>query len=57
MTSYNQLVELAKTLVEQSESYSNRPTKAESKRIRATISAMQKLSVPAKRDLITADQG
>jgi hypothetical protein len=56
MQSYNQLVELAKLLVTQDEAYQGRPTKAESKRIRATINEIQKLAVEAKRDLINADK-
>lgn len=55
MQNYNEAVELAKTLVEQSEAYTNRPTKAESKRMRATISALKKVATEAKRDLMQAD--
>lgn len=55
MQNYNEAVQLAKTLVAQSESYTNRPTKAESKRMRATISALKKVATEAKRDLMQAD--
>lgn len=56
MQNYNEAVELAKTLVKQSESYTNRPTKAESKRMRATMSAFKKIATEAKRDLMEADK-
>jgi hypothetical protein len=57
MTSYTQLVTLAQTLTEQAAAYATKPTKAESKRMRLTIAAIQRLAVDAKRNLIAADQG
>lgn len=55
MQNYNEAVELAQTLVAQAEAYTNRPTKAESKRMRATLSALKKVATEAKRDLMQAD--
>lgn len=57
MTNYNNIIELANTLVNQSAAYSAKPTKAESARIRKTINEMKKLATPAKQDLIEADKG
>lgn len=56
MQNYNQAVELAKTLLEQAESYTNRPTKAESKRMRSTLGELKKVATEAKRDLMEADK-
>lgn len=56
MQNYNETIELAKTLIAQAESYTNRPTKAESKRMRTTIGAIKKLATEAKRDLMEADK-
>lgn len=55
MENINQIVQLAKQLVDQMDNYNEKPTKAESKRIRATINDMQKVAVEAKRDMIKAD--
>jgi translation elongation factor EF-Tu-like GTPase len=55
MENINAIVQLAKQLVDQMDSYNEKPTKAESKRIRATINDMQKVAVEAKRDMIKAD--
>lgn len=41
MQNYEKAVTLAKTLVEQAEAYTNRPTKAESKRMRSTMSELK----------------
>lgn len=57
MTNYNNIIELANTLVNQSAAYSAKPTKAESARMRKTINEMKKLATPAKQDLIEADKG
>lgn len=56
-STYNQLIALAKQLIDQSESYSIRKTKAESKRMRSTMNDMKKLITPAKEDLLTDDKG
>ena len=56
MTNYTQIIELAKTLVAQSDAYANRSTKAESARMRKTINEIKKLATAAKQDLITADK-
>lgn len=57
MQNYNQVIELAKTLVEASEAYANKPTKAESARMRKYINEIKKLATPAKSDLMEADKG
>jgi len=57
MQNYNNIVELANTLIDQSTAYSIKPTKAESARMRKTINEMKKLATPAKQDLIEADKG
>ena len=56
MQNIQNLTTLAQTLVDQFAKYSEKPTKAESKRIRATVNEMQKLAVAAKRDMIAADE-
>jgi hypothetical protein len=55
MTNYNTITELATTLLAQAAKYADKPTKAESKRLRATINDIQKVTVAAKRDLVAAD--
>lgn len=55
MQKYNEVIELAKTLVAQAEAYENRPTKAESKRMRSTMNNIKQAVTEAKRDLMTAD--
>ena len=57
MTVYNEVISQAKVLLEQAEKYATKPTKAESKRLRATIGSIQKKAVQAKKDLIAADKG
>lgn len=57
MTNFNKIVELAQTLTAQAEAYTNRPTKAESARMRKTINEMKKLATPAKQELVEADKG
>lgn len=57
MTNYNIIIELANTLVDQSEAYATKPTKAESARLRKTINEIKKLATPAKQDLLNADKG
>lgn len=56
MQNYNQVIELAKTLVEASESYERRATKAESARMRKYINEIKKLATSAKKDLMIADK-
>lgn len=57
MTNYQKAIELATTLKEQADAYENRPTKAESKRMRATLGELKKIVTPAKQDLLAADKG
>jgi hypothetical protein len=57
MTNYNAVIELAKTLIEQSETYAAKTTKAESARMRKTMNELKKLVTPAKADLMAADKG
>jgi hypothetical protein len=56
MTNFNQIVELARTLTVQAESYAARPTKAESARMRKTINELKKLATPTKAELVEADK-
>lgn len=56
MTNYTKVIELANLLLQQADSYSTRPTKAESKRLRSTMNDIKKLVTPAKQDLIEADK-
>jgi hypothetical protein len=56
MDNFNVLLAAAKQLIAQNDAYVAKPTKAESKRMRATISDIQKAAVEAKRDLIKADE-
>lgn len=56
MQNYNEAIELAQTLIAQAESYTNRPTKAESKRLRSTLGSLKKVVTEAKRDLLEADK-
>ncbi len=55
MNKYNEAVAAAQELVNQAEAYVNRPTKAESKRMRASLTLIKKLATEAKRDLMEAD--
>ena len=57
MTNYQTILNLSKTLLEQSEQYAERATKAESARMRKTMNDIKKLVTPAKQDLINADKG
>jgi hypothetical protein len=56
MNNFNSLLEAAKQLITQNDKYTTKPTKAESKRMRDTIFAIQKIAVAAKRDLLKADE-
>jgi hypothetical protein len=56
MENFSALVEAAKQLIAQSDKYTAKPTKAESKRMRDTVLNIQKLAVAAKRDLLVADK-
>jgi hypothetical protein len=55
MVTFKLLTEAAKELLAQQAKYEAKPTKAESKRMRASIASIQKLAVQAKRDLVEAD--
>lgn len=57
MTNYNQVIEAATQLVDQAANYAAKPTKAESKRMRASINTIQKAAVAAKKELVAADKG
>ena len=57
MQNFDKLIELTNHLQDQSFAYSQRQTKAESKRMRATIMEMKKLATSAKNDLLEADKG
>jgi hypothetical protein len=56
MENLSTVVEAAKLLLAQHEAYTAKPTKAESKRMRASISNMKKAAVGAKRELLEADK-
>jgi hypothetical protein len=57
MQNYNDLMKLVATLNDQDAAYSEKPTKAESARIRKSLNEIKKLVTPAKQDLIEADKG
>lgn len=57
MNAYNRAVELAQAIVEGAAEYQAKPTKAQSKRLRALIGDMKKVATGAKADLIAADKG
>lgn len=57
MNSYNRAVELAQAIVDGAAEYQAKPTKAQSKRLRALIGDMKKVATDAKADLIAADKG
>jgi hypothetical protein len=56
MTNLTLVIEAAKLLITQHEKYTTNPTKAESKRIRASIAGIQRVAVTAKRELLAADE-
>jgi len=56
MRNYNEVVVLARKLVDQADAYDNRPTKAESARIRKTMNEIKKRITLAKSELIEADK-
>jgi hypothetical protein len=55
MTNLTLVLDAAKQLIAQHEKYTAAPTKAESKRIRASIAGIQRAAVAAKRELLDAD--
>lgn len=57
MKNYTALITLAQTLNDQAAAYSQRPTKAESARMRKSMNEIKKLVTPAKQDLLDADKG
>lgn len=56
MQNVTNLVELSKVLISDMEAYTSKPTKVASKKIRATITDMQKLMVASKKDMMEADK-
>ena len=57
MQNFDQFISLTNKLQDQCAAYQQRQTKAESKRMRATIMEMKKLATGAKNDLLEADKG
>lgn len=57
MKTVEKVLTLAETLVEQKASYDKRNTKAESARMRSTMTEMKKIITEAKRELLAADKG
>ena len=57
MQNYNQLISFINQLNDQASAYTLRSSKAESKRMRASMNEIKKLITPAKTDLLTADKG
>ena len=56
MKNFNKVVGLAIQLVDQAVAYERRATKAETKRMRATINELKKVATAAKADLIEVDK-
>lgn len=54
-TAYEEVIQLAKLLLEQDCDLAQKPTKAERKRIRTTLNDMKKLITDAKKELIALD--
>ena len=56
MTQLNDISTLILTANQQIEAYSNKPTKAESARIRKTLGAIKNLVTPVRAELVAADK-
>ncbi len=56
MKELNEAVALATALLEQTEAYTAKPTKAESARVRKTLSSLKAIVTPAKKELMEADK-
>ena len=57
MENFNEVVKLNKRFLAEVEAYERRPSKAESKRMRASLNQIKKLVTSAKADLLVADKG
>ena len=57
MQNLESIMLLTNTLQDQYFNYTQRPTKAESARIRKTLMEIKKLVTPAKTELLDADKG
>ena len=56
MKDYNNIIDLAKLLIEQSEAYTSRPTKKQSQRMRVTLNNIKQGITKAKKALIEQDK-
>lgn len=56
MENFEDVLNLAKRLLEQNEDYLVKPTKAERARMRSTMNDMKKLITPAKKELTDLDK-
>lgn len=56
MPTFNELTELTDTLATQIQKYSDKPTKAESARLRATLGSIKNLVTPLRKQLVAADK-
>lgn len=57
MQNLETIMELTNTLQDQYSNYTQKPTKAESARIRKTLMQIKKLVTPARTELLDADKG
>jgi hypothetical protein len=57
MENFNIALVLAQKLLSQSQAYQDKPTKAESKRMRDTLNDLKKVATDAKKELIALDEG
>lgn len=57
MKNFNIALVLAKKLLDQAQAYQDKPTKAESKRMRDTLNDLKKVATDAKKELISLDEG
>ncbi|MDA3808518.1 MAG: hypothetical protein PF440_11480 [Thiomicrorhabdus sp.] len=57
MKDFNKAKESATMFLEQVTAYEAKPTKAKSKRMRATLTELKQVATPAKNDLMAADKG
>jgi hypothetical protein len=57
MENFNIALVLAQKLLSQAQAYQDKPTKAESKRMRDTLNDLKKVATDAKKEPIALDEG
>ena len=57
MENFNIALVLAQKPLSQAQAYQDKPTKAESKRMRDTLNDLKKVATDAKKELIALDEG